>query len=201
MALWAWYALANARFLAAHPGIPAGSWSSVVGLATLVITLAALLPVALLGHTSWPAVSRRDAAMFIAGTALLGVVVSWGGTWLWNTASARVPTTTAGLLINVETVSGYVYVYLARHQWPPLGQLLGFALILAGVGLALGYRQTPRHPGQHRPPDRESAPPDGLIPVPHRDPSGTLAPVSNAPRELAAALATQAPSIASKQKG
>jgi hypothetical protein len=129
--------------------------------------------------------------MFLAGTALLGVVVSWGGTWLWNTASARVPTTTAGLLINVETVSGYVYVYLARHQWPPLGQLLGFALILAGVGLALGYRQAPRHPGQHRPPDRESAPPDGLIPVPHRD-----------PRELAAAvLVTQAPSIASKQKG
>lgn len=203
VALWAWYALANARFLAAHPGIPAGSWSSVVGLATLVITLAALLPVALLGHTSWPAVSRRDAAMFIAGTALLGVVVSWGGTWLWNTASAQVPTTTAGLLINVETVSGYVYVYLARHQWPPLGQVLGFALILAGVGLALGYRQTPRLHRQHRPPDRESEPPDGLIPVPHRDPAEPYSPRSaNAPRELAAAgLATQAPSIASKQKG
>ena len=171
VALWTWYALANARFLAARPGIPAGSWSSVVGLATLVVTLAALLPVALLGHTSWPAAGRRDAAMFLAGIALLGVAVSWGGTWLWNTASAQVPTTTAGLLINVETVSGYVYVYLARHQWPPLGQLLGFALILAGVGLALGYRQTPRHPRQHRPPDRESEPPDGLIPVPHRDPA------------------------------
>ena len=141
--------------------------------------------------------------MFIAGTALLGVVVSWGGTWLWNTASAQVPTTTAGLLINVETVSGYVYVYLARHQWPPLGQVLGFALILAGVGLALGYRQTPRLHRQHRPPDRESEPPDGLIPVPHRDPAEPYSPRSaNAPRELAAAgLATQAPSIASKQKG
>ena len=157
VALWTWYALANARFLADRPGIPAGSWSSVVGLATLVVTLAALLPIALLGHRSWPAVSRRDAAMFIAGIALLGVAVSWGGTWLWNTASARLPTTTAGLLINIETVSGYGYVYLARHQWPPLGQLLGFALILAGVGLALTRRQTlsappgrplPRHWGR-----------------------------------------------------
>ncbi len=146
VALWTWYALANARFLGARPGIAARSWSSVVGLATLVVTFAALLPVTFLGHTSWSAVSRRDAAMFLAGIALLGVAVAWGGTWLWNTASARLPTTTAGLLINVETVSGYVYVYLARHQWPPPGQLLGFALILAGVGLALTRGQTPAHP-------------------------------------------------------
>jgi drug/metabolite transporter (DMT)-like permease len=109
--------------------------------------------------------------MFLAGIALLGVAVSWGGTWLWNTASARLPTTTAGLLINVETVSGYVYVYLARHQWPPLGQLLGFAFILAGVGLALTRRQAPGHPRQHRPPDRKPEPPDGLILVPQRDPA------------------------------
>lgn len=174
VALWTWYALANARFLDDRPGIPAGSWSSVVGLATLAITLAALLPVALLGHMSWPAVSRRDAALFLAGIALLGVAVSWGGTWLWNTASAALPTTTAGLLINIETVSGYGYVYLARHQWPPLGQLLGFALILAGVGLALTRRQTPGHPRQHRPPDRKPEQPDDLIPVPQRDPAATL---------------------------
>jgi drug/metabolite transporter (DMT)-like permease len=159
VALWTWYALANARFLDDRPAIPAGSWSSVV-------TLAALLPVALLGHMSWPAVSRRDAALFLAGIALLGVAVSWGGTWLWNTASAALPTTTAGLLINIETVSGYGYVYLARHQWPPLGQLLGFTLILAGVGLALTRRQTPGHPRQHRPPDRKPEQPDDLIPVP-----------------------------------
>ncbi len=167
--LWTWYALANARFLADRAGIPAGSWSSVVGLATLIVTLAALLPVALLGHTSWPAVSRRDAAMFIAGIALLGVAVSWGGTWLWNTASARLPTTTAGLLINIETVSGhgYGYVYLARHQWPPLG----FAFILAGVGLALTRRQTPGHPRQNRPSDRKPEPLNDLIPVPQRDPA------------------------------
>ncbi len=144
VALWTWYALANARFLAARPQIPAGSWSSVVGLATLAVTFAALLPVTLLGRATWPAVSRRDAAMFLAGVAVLGVAVSWGGTWLWNTASARLPVSTAGLLINVETISGYGYVYLARQHWPPLGQLLGFTLILAGVGLALTRRPAGR---------------------------------------------------------
>jgi hypothetical protein len=63
------------------------------------------------------------------------------------------------MLINVETVSGYVYVYAARQHWPPLGQILGFALILAGVGLALTRRQAPRHPAPRRVGDlHESAP-------------------------------------------
>jgi hypothetical protein len=175
-----------------------------VGLATLVVTLAALLPIALLGHTSWPAVSRRDALMFIAGIALLGFAVSWAGTWLWNTASGRLPTTTAGLLINVETISGYVYVYLARQELPPLGQLFGFALILAGVGLALTRRQAPGPSRQHRPPYRKPELPDGLISVPRRDPAAGpySPPPARTPGELAAAgLVTQAPGIASKQKG
>ena len=146
VALWTWYGLANATFLAARPRIPGGSWSSVVGLATLAVTLAALLPLTFLGQTRWPAAGQREAAMFLAGIAVLGVAVSWGGTWLWNTASARLPATTAGILINVETVSGYVYVYIARQQWPPPGQLLGFALILTGVGLALTRRPAPGTP-------------------------------------------------------
>jgi drug/metabolite transporter (DMT)-like permease len=143
VALWTWYSLANAAFLATRPPISAGSWSSVVGLATLTVTLAALLPLTLLGQMSWSAAGRGEAAMFLAGIAVLGVAVSWGGTWLWNTASARLPATTAGILINIETVSGYVYVYIARQHWPPPGQILGFAFILAGVGLTLTRRPAP----------------------------------------------------------
>ena len=64
VALWTWYSLSNATFLAARPAIPAGSWSSVVGLATLAVTLTVLLPVTLLGQTSWPADGRRDVTLF-----------------------------------------------------------------------------------------------------------------------------------------
>ena len=148
VALWTWYALANARFLAARPGIPAGSWSSVVGLATLVVTLAALLPVALLGHTSWPAAGRRDAAMFLAGIALLGVAVSWGGTWLWNTASARLPTTTAGLLINVETV----FRLRLRLPRPP-------SMAASRPAPRLRFHPRWRRPRTHPPPDTRAPPP------------------------------------------
>jgi drug/metabolite transporter (DMT)-like permease len=58
-------------------------------------------------------------------------------TWLWNAASARLSPTVAGMLVNVETLSGYAYIYLARGVWPPLAQVLGFALILCGVALVV----------------------------------------------------------------
>jgi drug/metabolite transporter (DMT)-like permease len=43
----------------------------------------------------------------------------------------------AGLLVNLETVSGFGYVYAVRQHWPPAGQLAGLALVLAGVSLTL----------------------------------------------------------------
>jgi len=43
----------------------------------------------------------------------------------------------AGLLVNLETVSGFGYVYAARLHWPAAGQLAGLALVLAGVTLTL----------------------------------------------------------------
>jgi hypothetical protein len=43
----------------------------------------------------------------------------------------------AGLLVNLETVGGFGYVYAARQHWPAAGQLAGLALVLAGVTLTL----------------------------------------------------------------
>jgi drug/metabolite transporter (DMT)-like permease len=71
---------------------------------------------------------------------VLGVVVSWAGTWLWNLASSRLSPAAAGLLINVETVAGFGYVYAARLQWPPAGQLIGLILVLAGVSITMRRR-------------------------------------------------------------
>ena len=75
-------------------------------------------------------------------------MVSWAGTWLWNLASSRLSPVVAGLLVNLETVSGFGYVYAARQQWPAAGQLTGLALVLAGVTLTLvvSRRGLPRLP-------------------------------------------------------
>jgi drug/metabolite transporter (DMT)-like permease len=47
---WTWYALANARFLAACPAVSPAHWSTVVGVATGAVTLAGLPLAALTGQ-------------------------------------------------------------------------------------------------------------------------------------------------------
>jgi drug/metabolite transporter (DMT)-like permease len=145
VALWTYYGLANARFLDRHPDVPAGGWSTVVGLATGAITVAAL-PFAAAGGWLSPSpapAGQRSASLsaFLLASLILGILVSWAATVLWNIASARLSTTAAGTLINIETVAGYGYVYLARLQWPPLIQVTGFLIILIGVLLVV---RTPR---------------------------------------------------------
>jgi len=135
--LWTWYALANARFLARHDAVSPAGWSTAVGVATGAVALAGLPAAALAGQLSTPAGAHPGPARLVAGVVFLGVVVSWAGTWLWNLASSRLSPAVAGLLVNLETVSGFGYVYAVRQHWPPAGQLAGLALVLAGVSLTL----------------------------------------------------------------
>ena len=135
--LWTWYALANARFLARQRAISAAGWSTAVGVATGAVALAGLPAAALAGQLTTPSSAHPGPARLVAGVVFLGVVVSWAGTWLWNTASSRLSPAVAGLLVNLETVSGFGYVYAARQHWPAPGQLAGLALVMVGVALSL----------------------------------------------------------------
>jgi len=135
--LWTWYALANARFLARQRAVSPAAWSTAVGVATGAVALAGLPVAALAGQLTTPPGAHPGPARLVAGVVFLGVVVSWAGTWLWNLASSRLSPVVAGLLVNLETVSGFGYVYAARQQWPAAGQLTGLALVLAGVTLTL----------------------------------------------------------------
>jgi drug/metabolite transporter (DMT)-like permease len=136
VALWTWYGIANARFLSSHPDVPSAGWSTVVGLGTGAVTLLVLPLAAVTGQLA-PTGPGAGIAPFVIASLVLGVLVSWAATVLWNLASARLSTTAAGMLINIETVAGFAYVYAARGQWPPLGQVIGFGLILAGVLLVV----------------------------------------------------------------
>jgi drug/metabolite transporter (DMT)-like permease len=102
-----------------------------------VVALAGLPAASLAGQLAAPHGAHPGPATLIAGVVFLGVVVSWAGTWLWNLASSRLSPAVAGLLVNLETVSGFGYVYAVRQHWPPAGQLAGLALVLAGVSLTL----------------------------------------------------------------
>jgi drug/metabolite transporter (DMT)-like permease len=135
--LWTWYALVNARFLARHGTVSPAGWSTAVGVATGAVALAGLPAAALAGQLTVPSGAHPGPAALVAGIVFLGVVVSWVGTMQWNLASSRLSPALAGLLVNLETVSGFGYVYAVRQQWPPAGQLAGLALVMAGVTLTI----------------------------------------------------------------
>jgi drug/metabolite transporter (DMT)-like permease len=144
--LWTWYALANARFLARHDAVSPAGWSTAVGVATGAVALAGLPAAALAGQLTVPPGAHPGPATLVAGVIFLGVVVSWVGTLQWNLASSRLSPTLAGLLVNLETVSGFGYVYAARQQWPAAGQLAGLLLVMAGVTLTLLTGRSGRSP-------------------------------------------------------
>jgi drug/metabolite transporter (DMT)-like permease len=142
--------MSNATFLRQHPEVGGSAWSAIVGVFTGVLAMA-LVPIALLlGPTAGGSdINAPDIAALVAVGAVLGVVVSWGGTWLWNEASSRISTTLAGLLIVVETISGYTYSYVLKQRLPPVIEVLGFALVVAGVVVVarLPVRSLMKEPG------------------------------------------------------
>ena len=141
VALWTSYGISNATFLRNHPAMGGSTWSAIVGVFTGLLAVA-LVPIAwLLGpFTGAGGPAAGDLQRLVVVAILLGVAVSWGGTWLWNEASSRLSTTLAGLLIVTETISGYTYAYILDARLPPATELLGFILVIAGVVLVTRLR-------------------------------------------------------------
>jgi drug/metabolite transporter (DMT)-like permease len=106
------------------------------------------LPLALLGYAlfwAYMVLSGDALAMpfgprpleFIALMAAIGLFASWLGTLCWNEASQRLPTALAGQLIVFETLAALGYAFALRGQWPAPVTVVGIALLIAGVVLAV----------------------------------------------------------------
>ena len=134
---WAWYAIWNARALAARPGMPAALWSSIQGVAQLPLTLPVIAISIMAGATHGGNTGRASFETFLIVSAALGIATSWMAMWCWNRASQLLPPDLAGQLIVFETVASLVYVYLWLQVWPPPLVIVGAALLLAGVLLGI----------------------------------------------------------------
>ncbi|GCD32592.1 inner membrane protein YtfF [Streptomyces chrestomyceticus JCM 4735] len=131
VALWTWYSVANARFMKDHPDVSPVQWSNMIGVATLALCLL-VLPV--WWATGQPTVPPQAPwPMLLGGTLILGILVTWFGTALWNRASALLPVSLAGQLIVVQTVSGLTYVFLVTERVPSALEIAGIFLVIAGV--------------------------------------------------------------------
>lgn len=147
LAAWTWYALRNARWLAANPSVGSGTWATAQGLVTL--------PLALVGYAAlwgWMRVGGDGFAMpfgprplaFVGLMVAIGLFASWLGTLCWNQASQRLPTTLVGQLIVFETLAALAYAYLRAGHWPSPVTLSGVALLVCGVVWAARAATAPR---------------------------------------------------------
>jgi drug/metabolite transporter (DMT)-like permease len=135
-------------------------WSTMVGAASLPLVALSVLLLAALGPDALDLRGMIDPdarlAWFVAVGAFLGVVVSWGGTLLWNGASARLPTSLAGQLIVSETLAGLLYVFVADGRVPSIFEVAGILLVVSGV--LIGIRRTSsRGAGEAAPPATDEA--------------------------------------------
>ncbi|XXX80984.1 DMT family transporter [Sorangium sp. So ce134] len=149
LGLWTWYGVQNARYLKRRPEIQGEDWSAAIGVGTLAITLGALPGLAIAGIWSpGRALAELGAGgelpAFLAGSLLLGVVVSWLATVMWNIAARKLPVSLAAQLIVFETVSSVVYACILDEAPPAMFELLCIGVILLGV--LLGIRATLRAP-------------------------------------------------------
>jgi drug/metabolite transporter (DMT)-like permease len=134
LALWTWFSVANSTFLRANPQISSAEWSTVVGVVTFPLSVL-LVPVLLTGDgvLAAEAAPRPSWWWLAVGSVILGVLVSWCATLLWNQASVLLPMSLAGQLIVFETLSGLGYVFAVTGRVPPPLELAGVAMVIGGV--------------------------------------------------------------------
>jgi drug/metabolite transporter (DMT)-like permease len=140
VAMWTWYAVANAAFLKRRPDISATEWASVIGVATFALTVSLLAAELWFGTAADSAVRLVSTGQWVAFSGwsiVLGAGASWGAAALFNKASARLPVALTGQLIVFETVFGVVYVFLAEGRPPKSIEFAGFALAIAGIWLCI----------------------------------------------------------------
>jgi drug/metabolite transporter (DMT)-like permease len=144
VACWTWYPIRNGEWLRAHADRSPRVWATAQGLVTL--------PVSALGFalfwawTTWAGDPPFDMplgpqpARFVGLMLALGLLASWLGTLCWNEASQRLPPALAGQLIVFETLAALAYAFAWRGEVPHGITLLGAALLVAGVVMALRSR-------------------------------------------------------------
>ncbi len=142
LGLWTWYGVQNSRYMIRRVQISSEAWSTVVGVSTLILLLGALPVLEITGVWSPVAalesVQSRGAIMtFFAASLLLGIVVSWFATVLWNIAARRLPVSLAAQLIVFETVSSILYASLVDHRPPPVFEVIFMIITLTGVLLGI----------------------------------------------------------------
>ncbi|URJ32053.1 DMT family transporter [Blochmannia endosymbiont of Camponotus modoc] len=142
---WTWYALRNAHWLKTHPHNKPMTWANAQGMVTLPLSCLVYFFVCIccsdLIQDEFALPFGPRPIFFIFLMVLIGFCCSWLGTFFWNEASQRLPTTLIGPLIVVETVAGLIYSCIHQQLWPSPLILIGMFLLISGVTCIMQIRK------------------------------------------------------------
>ena len=145
LCMWTWYGVANSNFLKKNNEISSSSWSTFIGIVTLFIAVMMIPIIYYIAPSTfiglWNNLNIKYLFPIIISSLILGIIVSWFATLLWNKASRNLPVTLAGQLIVFETISSILYSYLVVKKAPNLFEIIAILLILGGILLAIKITQ------------------------------------------------------------
>lgn len=140
IAMWAWYAVHNGRFLKTHPHIRPSDWSALIGLISLVISVIAFSYLFITNpdmlYITSSDVSQNDLVRFLFVCLALGIGGSFLSVYFFNKASLLLPMSILGQLIVFEILFGLLYIYLIVWQLPSVFEIAGTLLVLSGITIS-----------------------------------------------------------------
>lgn len=148
---WSWYVVANAQFLKNNLQIASSDWSTLIGVATLFWVGICTLFISLFFSEGIEidkfTFANPGFLRFLVGCAILGILCSWIGAFLWNRASLYLPVSLAGQLTVFETIFGLIFIYAVNQSIPNLSECLGMILMIGAI--IYGVRNTSEAKMEH----------------------------------------------------
>ncbi len=138
---WSWYVVVNSKFLKSHPKVSSSDWVTMVGVATLGWVL--VLSIILIPFCSSQIDCNKffthsdELERFLIGAAILGLLCSWVGNFLWNKATLYLPVSLAGQLTIFETIFGVTYLFAINQSLPSPIEGIGMVLMLSAILYAI----------------------------------------------------------------
>ena len=141
---WTWYGVHNAQYLKKNPQIKGSDWATLLGISTFICALLVVFFLCIFQPTPFKIVSlplfSPESNIFIITSLVLGILVTWVPTLLWNKASSYLPVPLLGQLIVFEPMFALIYNYAFDLRMPTFFESLGVICIFSGV--AWGIRKT-----------------------------------------------------------
>jgi drug/metabolite transporter (DMT)-like permease len=149
--IWTWYVVKNAKFLNKQTFIKPLYWATLIGVGSLFWSLLFFSLIEIFHTTTFDLLNFFH-KNFLVSSAILGLLSSFLGAYLWNKACFHLPVSLAGHLSIFETIFGLIFFYIIEKKIPSLLELFAISILITAVYYALEqFRKIKRKEAESEP--------------------------------------------------